>query len=292
MFMSKNFYTGAKILSKEKEEELLFFGSGDAPEDIKITVDKYREYNQSAQRRTRNACVLYASLGCLSDLFAYNFSKEEILEVVNLAEKHYGWKEDSGMYLHKGAACVVKWWNDKFPERPVTSFRTTLGSEEYGRRLKQGVSGLVGYKTNSKYYKDKEDDGVVNEDYTSLGKLKYWHAIRHTYEYKLIDNYKGKRNFNTYTNEQILNLKEKGVFFPSFFYFLPSDTYLRKRETAVKVYNLKKKLRHLQRRWIMEEMERNGVDSALVLATYMVETTVNKNHEINIKRKNGKLIIC
>jgi len=202
------FYLGARL----EESDQPMFGAKDLPDYMPITIRKHIEYDQSLQDRTRNGCVLYASIGVLSDIFEKEFSLEELLEIVDLAEKDYGWEESRGMWLHKGASCVRSWWNKNNPDRQVTNHQIEIGSDEYFELIEAGYPVMVGYFTNSKYYEDKEEDGTINQEYDDTVQKKYGHAVRQ-YKNKIIDNYKDKRKYNIYKNEHIIELKKLGLWF-------------------------------------------------------------------------------
>jgi hypothetical protein len=119
--------------------------------------EKSHYYNQRLQPRTRNACVLYSVAWTISDLTWYKFSLEELLEIVNIAEKEYWWREDFWMSLPRWVDCVRNWWNTKFPDNKLTSYRIYIGDEIYNKALSLWYTLSCSYLTSSWYYKDTEE---------------------------------------------------------------------------------------------------------------------------------------
>lgn len=180
-------------------------------------------YNQWTSRRTRNWCALFWCAGAIWDLTGYEFSEDELLSILILAEKDYWWKEDYGMYMSKAVDCVRNWWNEKFPNEKLLSFRTVVWDDKFKEALTKGHSLVVWYRTSPEYYKDSQDDGVIQwEDFPK----KWGHLVRCNFNtaIKIDDNYYGKKTHNTYINNKILTLKNNWVFFPSAYLFLKEIT--------------------------------------------------------------------
>jgi hypothetical protein len=274
--MSK-LHLGARL----EEHDELIFGANDLPDYTPITIEKHFEYDQSNQKRTRNACVLYASIGVLSDIFEKNFTLEEILEIVDLAEEKYGWVESKGMWLHKGANCVRSWWNTNNPDRPVTNHQITVGSDEYFELIENGYPLMVGYYTNSKYYQDKEEEGIINEEYDDTVQKKYGHAVRQ-YKKNIIDNYKDKRNYNIYKNEHILELKKLGLWFTFAHALVPNYQFIEKRESAIKIRAIWDRLDSRMKRGVrnFKETDKNGINQAYIYAQFLLgEVEVERDRD-------------
>lgn len=198
--------------------------------DLRNNLNDYiYEYNQGAKRRTRNACTLYSACGTLWDTMGYKFSEDELLEICALAEAKYGWAENAGGYLYKAVDCVRHWWNAKFSDNQIKTYRVELGTTQAERALNKGYSIMCGYKTSPEYFNDTQDNQRVdNKTYSGYTG---GHAVRtriwiqdDTYMSKnvvavlkwndvIIDNYFWKKKYNVYENKYIAQLKAHGAFF-------------------------------------------------------------------------------
>lgn len=183
-------------------------------------------YNQSTLRGerpywdTRWSCGLFWIMWVISDLTWYEFTKEDILSIQRLAVDKYKLKVPWGMYMYRAVDCLRNWWNAKFPDKKLISFRTHIWSDIFLEALQKKHSLVVWYKTSIEYYKDSQDDWKISkEDYP-----KWWgHLVRTNFlnrSVKIDDNYFGTKKFNTYENDKIIKLKENWVFFPSAYLFL------------------------------------------------------------------------
>lgn len=189
-------------------------------------------YNQGTLKRTRNACVLYANAASLWYLMNYEFSDEELLEIVASAEKDYWWKEDRGMYISRWVDCVRHYWNNKFPDRKVKTFKMIVGDKDFAEALRMNHRVVVWYRTSREYYKDAQSDWIV--DWEKFIDFTWGHAVSSIFgaaevisseEWILIqDNYTGTKPFNIYYNNKIAKLKKSGTFFPSAFVYLKEET--------------------------------------------------------------------
>jgi len=189
-------------------------------------------YNQWVLNRTRNWCVLYANAASLGYLMNYEFSEKELLEIIDSAEKDYWWKEDLWMYFSKWVDCVRHYWNNKYPDRKVKTFRTTIGDDNFTIALKMNHRLVVGYRTSTEYYKDSQDDWIISwEEFNDhIG----WHCVStllssedsiSTQDWILIqDNYTWSKKFNIYYNNKIEKLKETGTYFSSAYIYLKEKT--------------------------------------------------------------------
>jgi len=189
-------------------------------------------YNQGKKERTYNACVLYANAASLWYTMDYEFSEKELLEIVELAEKEYWWKEDYWMYISKWVDCVRNYWNKKFPDNKVKTFRMTIGDEDFAKALKNNYRIVVWYRTCREYYKDSQDDWIVQ--WEEFSNFHWWHCVSSLFwvaeiiakdEWILIqDNYTWSKKFNIYYNNKIAKLKNSWTFFPSAFIYLKEKT--------------------------------------------------------------------
>jgi len=186
-----------------------------------INTDKYL-YDQSLKRSpsTLWSCWLFAAMWCISDLTWYEFTEQDINEINKLALSDYGLQPWVWMYMSKAIDCVRDWWNRKFPENKLLSFRLQIGDNKFVEWLNKGHSFAVGYKTSTEYYKDSQDDGVINKkDFPSDWS---WHLVRSNFKnvIRIDDNYEWKKTHNTYINNMIKELKDKWIYFPSAYLFL------------------------------------------------------------------------
>ena len=187
--------------------------------------DKYW-YNQALQSRTRNACVLYWNCGVVSDLTWYKFSEAEILEIVDLAEKSYGWSESWWMAFARWTDCVRTWWNKKFPDNQLITFRLDIWSEKFFEALDKWHSLTVWYKTSRDYLLDSQEDWEIQwEDF----KKNWWHLVRLYKKWnnlRIIDNYDWKKIYNDYINNKIEKLQKNWVYFISAYLYLFNNDYM------------------------------------------------------------------
>jgi len=187
--------------------------------------DKYW-YNQALQLRTRNACVIYWNCGVISDLTWYKFSEAEILEIVYLAEKSYGWSESWWMAFARWTDCVRNWWNKKFPDNKLITFRLDIWSEKFFEALDKWHSLTVWYKTSKDYLLDSQEDWEIQwEDF----KKNWWHLVRLYKKWnnlRIIDNYDWKKIYNDYINNKIEKLQKNWVYCISAYLYLFNNDYM------------------------------------------------------------------
>lgn len=179
-------------------------------------------YNQAAQKRTRNWCTNYAAFGCISDLFGYQFTLEDILDIHALAESKYGWKEDWWNYLHKAVDCLRDWWNERFPERKIISFRVDLLDDEAQRLIEAWKTLMIWYQTTKEHFVDSEDNGKLDSESFKGAKKTWGHAIRHN-EKRNIDNYIWVKKFNSYENKRLKDYVKEGTYFQYWFVFFEQE---------------------------------------------------------------------
>ena len=196
------------------------------PENTQLMLHHYNQWAMKWEMpyfHTWWSCGLFWTMWTISDLTWYKFTEEDILEIQKLAVDHYWLQVPWGMYMHKAVDCVRNWWNKKFPEQQLTSFRLKIGWPKYFEALKKWHSLVVWYKTSSEYFKDSQDDGIVQ--WTDFPK-KWGHLVRthQSWVFKVTDNYYWKKKFNTYTNNNLVKLKDNKVFFKSAYLILKTRT--------------------------------------------------------------------
>lgn len=186
-------------------------------------------YNQAALTRTRNACTLFWSFWAISDLTWYKFSQEEILEICDIAEAKYGWKEASWGYIYKAVDCVRNYWNEKNPEKEVVSFRVNLRDSkdlDIIKKLYEKKKTLViWYRTTIEHFKDSQDNWVLDNTcfLSCWAKATWGHCIRYNHSQN-IDNYEWRKKYNSYENNQLVWLANEWTYYPSVYvYFYKSE---------------------------------------------------------------------
>jgi hypothetical protein len=186
-----------------------------------LNTDKYL-YNQWIKRTPTTAwsCWLFSAMWCISDLTGYQFTEEDIQEINALAISTYWLLIWVWMYMSRAIDCVRDWWNAKFPDKKLLSFRWVVWDDQFIEWLNKGHSFAVWYHTSSDYLKDSQDNWVINKDNfpTDWG----GHLVRTNFEdtINIDDNYEWTKDYNTYVNNKIKDLKDKWVYFPSAYLFL------------------------------------------------------------------------
>jgi len=186
-------------------------------------------YDQADLKRTRNWCTLFWSFGAVTDLTWHIFSKEEILEIHNIAEKKYWWKENHWGYIYRAVDCVRNYWNTKNPWKEIISFRVDLRSQKdldlIVKLYKAKKTLVIWYKTTTEHWKDSQDNWILDKDcFVSCGAKVHWgHCIRYNH-WLNIDNYINHKKHNSYINEKLVKLSKEGTYFPSaYVYFYKED---------------------------------------------------------------------
>lgn len=227
------------LINEVKDTDYLFWTDNITINQNTNTI-KY-EYNQSAQTRTRNACVLYWNCWAVSDLTWYNFSKAELLEIVELAEKKYGWSESWGMSFSRWTDCVRNWWNTKFPDKQLITFRLDIWSDKFFEALNKWHSLTIWYKTSKDYLIDSQEDWIIQwEDFSK----NWWHLVRVYKKWddlRIIDNYFWKKIYNDYINNKIEKLQKNWVYFISAYLYLYNNDYMSEQiKSNISLENAKK----------------------------------------------------
>lgn len=160
-------------------------------------------------------CTLYAALTAYSNMLNVEVSLEDRKEIKRRALK-LGHSETQGWYLYKAVNLVRDYLGE------VNSYTEKTGSKWFYAVLKKGHTIVTGYRGNSAYNKDIDDDGIVGS--TTVTNPTYGHAICVTYiptveEVCVIDNYKWVKKYNVYKLKDFDALVKNGVFFQNSFYF-------------------------------------------------------------------------
>lgn len=205
-----------------------------------ITPDKYQyEYNQRKWEYTRNGCTIFMALWAISDMTGYKFSDDEILDICKLCEAKYGWSPSWGNYLHKSVDCVRNWWNAKFPDNKLVSFRFRLDSQEGQRLLDSNKTVCIWFHTSVKHYNDAQDNGNLDSETFAWAEKGGGHAVRIN-NYKTIDNYSGWKKYNKYGTKKILSYVQDGTYFPHAYVFFEQKKSIKKLLENIKLERARK----------------------------------------------------
>lgn len=222
-------YWGWLIGVWEKETDYLLWGDDELLKRIKKMERpswqvKY-EYNQWAQYETRNYCTIYSALTELSYLFGYKFTLCQIKEIGNRMIKDKKLNPNKGAYLSDAIDYTRKWWNENFPETPVSSYRFSYldtsiwdyNTYTFNKKYRFLWLTQIWYRTSSELYKELQSDKwyASKKNYPKVG----GHAVS-TYWLNIIDNYKGKNKNNRYSFKHPNDLIKNGVIFEHWYIFI------------------------------------------------------------------------
>lgn len=187
-------------------------------------IDKEIQYNQKDVSPV--SCTIHGAMGAVSDLTGFVFSLEDRKELWKRALS-LGADPSIGWYTSRAVDVVRKFYNEKFPEKPLTSFRTSINSDKYKEMLDFGYTAVISHRGNSKYNSDVNIDGIL--DGTSFGTTTYGHCLRMASvgdEFKsVINNYFKAHKFNIYKvpTDNLSKLISNRVFFKDCYFFV--DNY-------------------------------------------------------------------
>lgn len=189
---------GCLWLWAENTDYLLTGSEADWLPDLVQQDDKIIEYSQSGTPH----CTLYSAFGAVSDLFNYEFTKQEIDEIVEESYKR-GRIRWQWWYVKSAVNLVADYWNEKHSNLwKVAYYRISLyDTEMVDKILSKNYTLCSGYNGNATYNNDYKADCVLNgvKFWTST----YGHAVswiwRNGNRY-IKDNYKGRKNWKLSTN--------------------------------------------------------------------------------------------
>jgi len=210
----------------EVSETDFMFWSDDQIEIPKNTNTKRYFYNQIIKRdpATNWSCGLFGSMWVISDLTWYEYNEEDIKRINKSAIDNYWLSIPWWMTMLRAVKCVVNDWNIQNPDKKIHYYRTTIWDKIFAEALSKWHSLAVWYKTSSEYYKDSQDNWIINAE--NFPK-KWWHLVRTNFNdnvIKIDDNYVWSKKYNTYINNKIKELKNNWVYFPSAYLFLFEKT--------------------------------------------------------------------
>jgi hypothetical protein len=134
--------------------------------------------------------------------------------------------EGVGGYLAKGVDWARRGWNSAFPDKQVSTFRTSTNSNDFLRIIILGYAPVIGYYASSEKIKDILNDGIIQSD--TKDEKNYGHLARIESGYRIIDNYPtrgilaeaGKNKY--YVDDFDLKVKN-GLIMPSAYVALPKS---------------------------------------------------------------------
>jgi len=192
--------------------------------------DPQHFYNQWALTRTRNGCTLFWSFWAVSDLTWYKFTQKEILEIHDIAEAKYKWKEANWGWIYKWVDCVRDYWNAKNPSKELVSFRVDLKSSKDLDIIKKLYNAkktlVIWYRTTIEHYRDSQDNWILDSKafISTWAKQTWWHCVRYNHSQN-IDNYEGRKKFNSYENNQLVWLAKEWTYFPSAYVYFYKEEF-------------------------------------------------------------------
>lgn len=159
---------------------------------------KIYEYNQW----TTPHCTLYSAFGAVSDLFNYEWTQQEINQMVEESYER-GRVRGEWWWVKSAVDLVADYWNENHGDLgKVVYYRIQLyDTETVDKILQKNYTLCSWYRWNAKYNADYKEDGILN--WVSFGDATYGHAVswigREGKRF-IKDNYKG-RSTNIYEVE-------------------------------------------------------------------------------------------
>jgi hypothetical protein len=217
--MSHNPFFG--VIGEESKESDYQIGSGlEIPRAGMKFQDKQIQYNQKDVSGV--SCTLHGAIGAFSDLTGYVFPLDERKALWEEALK-LGADPEIGWYTNRAVDLVRKHVNKD--QKKVSTFRVSVGSEQFFMALRLGYSVVVSHRGNSKYNDDK-NDGILEG--LEFGNTTYGHCLRISYsvgdEFELlVNNYVSHpgtyKNIYKVPSDHLKKLVANNVFFPSGYIF-------------------------------------------------------------------------
>lgn len=182
----------------EQDTDFLFWAINDLKSIVRerwyINRQVVYEYNQWAQYETRNRCTIYSAVTEVSWLMNYRYSLKEILIIGRKMVKEWALDPNRWAYLHSAIDYVRRDWNERFPERPIESYRIDYSDKDMREFLTHDTPRLtqLGYRTSSELYNEVQTKWWASKrTYPKNG----WHAVSQ-WGMNTINNYYGKTLYN------------------------------------------------------------------------------------------------
>lgn len=172
-------------------------------------------------------CTIISAVGILSNYFNYKFSKEELLELVDLARKENPpFRDGVWWYVNLWAHLVMRYWNKKSDEK-VNMYTVCVGSQLFRKLLKKGYHCEVWFRGNRLFTKDKHDNCAI-DTVEKVNNPTYGHAVYLWYkDWKVytIDSY-NCYSCNVYEVSNFNKLIKNRVYFKYAYFFIPKKNIM------------------------------------------------------------------
>lgn len=191
-----------------------------------LTGNIVPELDQSLEEATKMSCTIAGAYKDRCRLWNRKATQEELLELVLIMEKNYGFNRKTWWVTPIALKNTLKELEKKYPE--LASYYITLSNKDdlFWEALWKWHFIWFTYRWNRDYNLDFMKDSVLNG--TKFTPTSYGHrtSIRKLAKIGVYDNY-CKRKINSYDfndgNVQISNLIKNGNFYPNFYLILPKN---------------------------------------------------------------------
>jgi len=208
-------------------------------EQFKEQVNNYFKnkiaYNQ--YYINNSMCTIIAWLWILSNYFNYTFSKEEMLEIIELARKETPpFVDGKGWYVYKWVDLVRRYWNERNPDKQIITYRIDTFWEEFYKLMNKGYHIQTWFSVNREYWNDKKDNCAIDNSINWVDKGSIWHSIYlwiDNWKTYVIDSYKWAW-CNQYSLE--LPIEElKTMFFNNSYVYIPKKNIMTQLEKDIDI---------------------------------------------------------
>lgn len=161
--------------------ELMFMINKMPKQDLII-----KHYSQYTDVEYYTWCTIMSGINEFATLNNYDFTKEEIKQVYDLAQTRW-WSPWKAWSRSEWWITVTKRWNTKFPTNKALLFTTTLLSDEFNAYMDKLGIVWVSINVDYPYWKDVRDNLILNGFWPF--QLVTWHATCMMFDikYKCID---------------------------------------------------------------------------------------------------------
>ena len=133
---------------------------------------------------------------------------------------------NSGGYMNNGVDWARRGWNKAFTDKQVSTYRTSVSSNDLLRLMVLGYAPVVGFYGSKEKVEDVLDDGIVQGDTKDANS--YGHLVRIESGYRIIDNYPTRGTFavagkNKYFMDDFELKVKNGLMFPSVYAVIPKS---------------------------------------------------------------------
>ena len=285
----KNGYFGA--IEKYNDQDYLLAGSEfNIDEIINLQKNFWNFKITYCQKNINNSmCTIIAGCGILSNIFWYKFSKEELLELVELAKKENPPFQDGvGWYIYKAVDLVRNYRNQKHPDKQVITYRLKNDSNLFWKLLKKGYMLQTWFKGNREFSADKMDNCKIDR-VEKVWNPTYGHSI-----YFVLDKWKIKLftidSYNCYKcNEyEVDNFKElvkNNVYFKYSYVFIPKKNIMTQLEKDIADIELALKLQITYNKQNLEDIKKWKYTTDVKMFLWDVRTYKLIMEQISLQNK-------